>query len=161
MATNVVEIKDMKTMLDYKITHWNKQNGRNKKTEALFCDMLEEHLPKYLNDLGYKHISSAREFKMPNGRPDFLVKLENDKYLIIEVKHSNDKSNDDLTYSFAVGQLLTYKSNMHIWYDIPLNNIELMLITDTDSVMALNTIKNNKLNIKYTVFGKGVAKYYG
>lgn len=161
MAKQIVELSDMKSMLDYKITHWNNKNGRGDKNEKLFCDMIEEHLPNYLNHLGYKHKHTAREFIMPNGRPDFVIKLQDDRYLIIEVKHSNDKSNDDLTYSFAVGQLLTYKSNMHIWYDIPLKNIDLMLITDTESVMALNTIKNNKLDIKYTIFGKGVAKFYG
>jgi hypothetical protein len=154
-------IKTMKELLDYRIEHWSKNNGRNKATESLFCDELEQSLHDILIDFKYDVVSIAREYMMEYGRIDFLVKLKNDRYLIIEVKHSNQNMNSDLYFGFAVGQLLTYRTILQILYSIPKSNIDLMIISDIESIMTINVIENISEDIKYLIVGSNGVKYYG
>lgn len=151
----------MRELLNYRIEHWNKNNGRNKATEALFCDELELSLGNILKDLGYKVETIAREYMLEYGRIDFLIKLQNDKYLIIEVKHSNPKVNSDLCFSFALGQLLTYQTILQTIYAIDKKDIDIMIITDIESILTINVINNITENIKYVIVGSNGVKCYG
>lgn len=160
----VVQILTRQQLLELRMDRWNKNNARKENKESLFCDYIESQLKDILGYVGYKPKKIAREFEVEMGRFDFLVELENHKYIIIEVKHSRDdeiSNRDEMYFSFAIGQLFTYKTILNYSFNIPLNDIEMMLITDVDSMLAIATIGQNKLPIKYMVVGYDGVKNYG
>lgn len=153
----------LKELLDIRIENrFNYGKVRGQSKEYIFSNNLYKVLKEILGDLDYKVISISKEFKLINGICDFVCKLENDEYLIIECKVSSNNiyDNNDLKFSFAVGQLLTYRTILSMQYDIEKSKIKLMLVTDNDSILTLDTIKSENLDIKYLVFEKGGVKYY-
>lgn len=153
----------LKELLDVRIENrFNYGKVKGKSKEYIFSNNLYKVLKEILGDLDYKVISISKEFKLINGICDFVCKLENDEYLIIECKVSSNNiyDNNDLKFSFAVGQLLTYRTILSMQYDIEKSKIKLMLVTDNDSILTLDTIKSENLDIKYLVFEKGGVKYY-
>jgi RecB family endonuclease NucS len=162
-----IKIEDVQNLtkrdfLDMRIDRWNNDNARNKNKEALFCDYIENNLADILEHL-YKNnevVAYAREYQMHIGRFDFIVKLDNGRYCIIEVKHSNEKLNNSLTFSYALGQLMTYAGLLKIQYDIDKENIDLLLITDEEELLPLGIINMYDLPIMYMVVGKDMVKCY-
>ena len=154
----------LKELLQYRMENNNpSEKHKGKSLEYNFSNKLNNELEDILNELGYKTKKITKEFKLLKGICDFLCELENNEFLIIECKiSSNEKyENNDLKFSFAIGQLLSYRTSLSLLYEIPKERIKLMLITDKDSLFTLSVIASEELNIDYLVYNDGGAKYYG
>ena len=147
-------------LLDYRIERETKIKD-HRKSEAKFCDSLDDDLKEILINLDYQVISIKREFELELGRIDYLCKLNNGEYLIIEVKAENTKSNKDLVFSFALGQLLTYRTLFSRQYEISKEKIHLMLLTNEDSAVTLSVINDESMDIDMLVVLESGVKYYG
>lgn len=163
MARPKIEM-NLKDLLSYRIennTNNSKQNEKSK--EFIFSNEISKELKSILKELGFKVKNITKEFKLLKGICDFLCELENEEYLIIEckVKSNNKYESDDLRFSFAIGQLLVYRTSLSLLYEIPKNKIKLMLITDKDSLFTLSVIGAENLKIDYLVYMNGEVKYYG
>ena len=156
-----IYINSIQDLLDYRIEKPRVCRDKHKSKELAFCDRLDGSLKEILCDIGYEVISVKREFELQSNRIDYLCKLANRKYLIIEVKVDSDKINKDTVFSFAVGQLLTYRTLFSHEYQISRDNIELLLLTDADSLTALAVINNEGIDIDMLVVGENGVKYYG
>ena len=151
-------------LLSLRIENNNKNSKlKGKSKEFYFTNMLKDDLKNILKEVGYKVVKITKEFKMFKGICDFICELENKEYLIIECKVSSDNKyeSNDLRFSFAIGQLLTYRTSLALSYEIPREKIHLMLITDDDSLFTLSVIGFEELNIDYLVYKNGGVKYYG
>lgn len=146
--------------------HKNRPHKHNGKQafEKQFNDELEKVLKKALTELGFDVISIAREFNLLYGRCDFVVELQDDKYVIIESKAKNSKSTDktdDLRFCYSVGQLQTYRTIFNIQYKIPKENVYLMLATNYDSLLVHSLLGAENLDIGYLIYNEMGVKYYG
>lgn len=146
--------------------HKNKPHKHNGKQalEKQFNDELEKVLKKALTELDFDVISIAREFNLLYGRCDFVVELQDDKYVIIESKAKNSKSTDktdDLRFCYSVGQLQTYRTIFNIQYKIPKENVYLMLATNYDSLLVHSLLGAENLDIGYLIYNEMGVKYYG
>lgn len=162
MEKNTIPIsfKDLLNIRIEKRFDYGKKKGKSK--EYQFSNKLNKSLKEILNDLGYNVINISKEFRLYNGICDFLCQLNNGEYLIIECKVDYEKKyeNCDLRFSYAIGQLLTYRYILSMQYGIEKEKIKLMLATDKDSIITLNTIQSEHLDICYLVFEKGGIKFY-
>ena len=156
-----IYINSIQDLLDYRIEKPRVLREKHKSKELAFCDRLDGSLKEILRDIGYKVVSIKREFELESNRIDYLCKLENQRYLDIEVKVDSDKINKDTVFSFAIGQLLTYRTLFSHQYQISRDNIGLMLLTDADSITALAVINNEGIDIDMLVVGENGVKYYG
>ncbi len=161
MLAEKIEFNSIQSLLDYRIEKPTVLRTRHKHKEAAFCDRLDKALPEILSDIGYKVTGVKREFELDIGRIDYLCKLEDEKYLIVEVKVENESNNKDLTFSFALGQLLTYRTLLAKQYQIKKQNIELILLTDVDSITTLAVIDAEDINVNMLVVGENGVKFYG
>ena len=148
--------------LDFRVERHNmKKSCGTGKQERELCDLIEMKLKLILQELGFKVLSVVREFSLIKGRADFLVCLGGQKYIVIEVKSSKTSYNPDLEFSYAIGQVLTYKSSLIYQYDIKKENIIPMIITDQQSDTLISTIINNGLDVECLFIHKKGSKYYG
>lgn len=161
MAAEKIIFETIQDLLDYRITKPQKIKSIHKHKEASFCDRLDGAIRQILEDVGYNIESIKREFELYEGRIDYLCKCKCGKYIVIEVKASRDSSNSDLCFSFAIGQLLTYRTLFSKQYNIQKDKIELILLTDEDSIITLGVIDSENLDISMLVVGESGAKYYG
>ena len=129
--------------------------------ESLFSNELEKHLEQLFNDLNRPVEKILREFSIQGGRLDFLLVHPNKQYTIIEVKYSRGHSNDESRCSNAVGQLFNYKTTLCRMYDVPKENVNLMIVNNQEFFSVLDNILFNELKIEYLVFGDKGVKYYG
>jgi len=157
------QIMTLEDLLSIRIK--NNKNAETKKkfkeanmTKKLFLDLYD-----ILTLLNYNVKTISKEFRLMYGICDFLCELENGEYLIIECKThcSNTYDNNNLRFSFATGQLLTYRTVLSMQYRIDKEKIKLMLITDEDSLLTLDVINTENLNIDYLVYNEEGVKYYG
>lgn len=158
------KIMTLKSLLKYRIeTNQSISKYKGKSKEYYFANKLEKDLENILKELGYRVIKITKEFKLLKGICDFLCELENGEYLIIECKVSSDikYESDDLKFSFAIGQLLTYRNSLLLQYEVPKEKIHLLLITDKDSLFTLSVIGSENLDISYMTYENGEVKYYG
>jgi hypothetical protein len=151
----------LKEVLDFKIGKNTIKSRRSKNYESLFCDRVDENLEQILKDAGFKVKDISIEFPVVGARFDYLIKLENDEYLIIEAKYSNNADADASKISFAVGQLLTYRALFSNQYHIDLDKIKMILLVNEELSLPLYTIQQSKLPIGYLIYGEIGAKYYG
>lgn len=161
MNSERIVINSPQDLLDIRLDKVGRVKTKHKHAEYSFCDFVEPHLEEILTDIGYKVVSIRREYWLEYGRIDFLCRLEDRKYLVIEAKVELTTTNKDLSFSFATGQLLTYRALLSRQYQIKREDIELMLLTDVDSEMALYVINAEGLDISMLVVGENGAKYYG
>ena len=158
------KIMALNSLLKYRIeTNQSISKYKGKSKEYYFTNKLEKDLENILKELGYRVIKITKEFKLLKGICDFLCELENGEYLIIECKVSSDikYESDDLKFSFAIGQLLTYRNSLLLQYEVPKEKIHLLLITDKDSLFTLSVIGSENLDISYMTYENGEVKYYG
>lgn len=155
------KLDSIEDLLNMRLTKSKIIHNRNK--EMKFCEIIQGDLKEIFNNLGYDIEIINREFSLQYGRCDFICKTKDNKYLISEVKVKNEKASIDyeLNLSYAIGQLLTYKTIMIDQYKLKADDIDLFLIGDEDSLIALRTIQENNLNIKIIIFGEEGVKIYG
>ena len=160
-------------VLLHRIERWNENKRdhrgeykspiKTKQVEREFCKHIDEKLFCLLESVGYKPEKIVKEFKIRNYcRLDYLVKTEN-KFVIIEVKRSypsKTKGNSDVNFIAGIGQLLAYKTMLSVVFDVSLAKIDLVLLIDVDSPMALSVINDNRLEIKVCVVGEEKGKFY-
>jgi Holliday junction resolvase-like predicted endonuclease len=162
MSVYKPELLTLEQLLDKRITEWRNsvpRTSRGSNSETEFSNHIEPLLPEVLEHLGYQVEAISREFYLQQGRVDFLVKTHNG-YIVIEVKRSNEKINSDLYFSYAIGQVLTYKSLIAAQYKISMDKIDCIIITDNDSALLGATIANNELNITHLVVADEGVKCY-
>ena len=152
-------LEGRKAMLFNRLKRWGGANGKNNKAESSFCDYIEPRLTSVFDAIGYKVQYVAREFIITHGRIDFLVQAEGDRLVVVEVKHSNVHSNDDLSFSFAVGQVLTYRSVLSAGYGIDREKIDGVIITDVDSALTNLVCQNEAIRVRHVVVGDGEASF--
>lgn len=157
------QIMTLEELLNKRINNNSNTDTKKKASEYEMTNNLYIDLFDILTSLNYKVKKIAKEFKLINGICDFVCELENNEYLIIECKTKTNKKyeNNDLKFSFAVGQLLTYRTILCMQYGIKRDKVKLMLATNTDSLMVLDVINYENLDIDYLVYNKEGVKYYG
>ena len=156
------ELLTLEQLLDKRITEWYNsvsRTSRGSNSETEFTNHIEPLLPDMLNHLGFEVEGISREFQLAQGRPDFVVKTK-DGYIVVEVKRSNDKSNSDLVFSFAVGQVLTYRTILSQQYNIKPERVHCIIITDNDSLLLNSTINMHDLGITHLVVASEGVKCY-
>jgi Holliday junction resolvase-like predicted endonuclease len=151
-------------LLDIRLERYSIRKPNNRNSEMIFCDQLEKELKNIYENMGYKVKLITREFTMRYGRADFIITLENGKYIIIEVKYTPEEyriTNDEIKAMFAVGQLFTYKTALCEQYNVDPEDVEMCLLTNEEYINVLNNILFNNLKISYMVYGENGVKYYG
>lgn len=157
------QIMTLEELLQKRINNNSNTGTKNKASEFKMTNDLYVDLFDILTSLNYKVKKIAKEFKLTNGICDFVCELENNEYLIIECKTKGncEYENYDLKFAYAIGQLLTYKTILCMQYNIDKNKVKLMLATDDDSLLTLDVINHENLNVDYLVYNKEGVKYYG
>ena len=150
-----------KDIISFRIKKHSVIKTDNSTNESIFSNTLQINLKQILIEAGFKVLNIAREYTYSQFRFDFLVELENERYLIIEVKYSNDNSSDEQRQAYSLSQLLTYKTVFSIYSDIPRENIDLMLVVNKEFVLPQVVITDNDLPINYLIYGENGVKLYG
>jgi hypothetical protein len=150
-----------KDMISYRIKKHSVIKENNSTHESIFSNSIHKNLNQILCEAGFKVLNIGREYTHSQFRFDFFVELEDNRYLIIEVKYSNDHSSDEQRQAYAVGQLLSYKTVLSIYNEIPKENIDLMLIVNKEFILPQVVINYNDLPINYLVYGDDGVKLYG
>ena len=147
-------------LIDFRIGRY--QNKEWKLTqESLFASEVEKHLEQIFSDLGRPIKTISREFSILGGRLDFLLNHEDETFTLVEVKYSRGNSHDEAKCCYSVGQLLTYKATFCRMYDVPKEEVNLMIINNEEFISVVDVVAFNDLPIEYLVIGENGVKYYG
>lgn len=150
-----------KQLFDHTIDHYSGKAKTKKCSESFLCEEIEKHIKAIFESIGKGYISHTREYTLLNGRADFIVRNNEDRYTIIEAKHSRKNTNYDVYFAMAIGQLMYYRMAMVTRYGIDKKNISLMIAIDEDSLPLHSIIGIESLDISVMVYGSDGVKIYG
>lgn len=150
-----------KELLDIKIEHYKNTPKIKNCSEKVLCDQIEIELPEIMEALGLGYVAHYREMGLLTGRADILVKNDSENYTIIEAKHSRESYNYDVYFATAIGQLMYYRMALGVKYEIPKEQIKLIIAIDEDSLSLHSILGIENLDISVIVYGHNGIKYYG
>jgi len=111
----------------------------------LICEELDWSCP----------IKIMEQFELWFVRFDILTIHDNGIHTVWEVKIDNGSDqNSETIISYAVGQLLTYKTVLNLWGNVPEEKINLVLLTNFDSELVHCTVLLNRLPIIISEIGE-------
>jgi hypothetical protein len=156
MPTKVMAL-DPRKLLGLRIARWSGYRRDGPETEL--CDRVAPLLPDLLLLAGIGEVVEvSREYPLPAGRVDFLCRLRNEHYAIVEVKRESLPQQGDWRMSFAIGQLLVYAVGLSVQHDLPIESIHPVLISDGDLTWASAAIGAYRLPIHVCTLGREYAK---
>ena len=145
-------------LLNYRIDNKSNNLGLkgNKNSEFILSKKVDLFLPEFFDFLNISYKNISKEFQLKYFRFDYLIKLQDESYLIIELKSSGKDSD----FVSGLGQLLAYRTMLSCQYQIPIDNIKMALFINKDSTITLSTINDSNIPIVVcSVFDEGIKLY--